>query len=37
LAANLDYVNGVLKDGAARARALAQTVLHRARQASGLE
>jgi tryptophanyl-tRNA synthetase len=37
LAANLDYVNGVLKDGAARARALAQKVLHRARKASGLE
>ena len=37
LAANLDYVNGVLKDGAAKARALAQTVLHRARKASGLE
>ena len=37
LAANLDYVNGVLKDGAARARALAQKVLHRARKAGGLE
>jgi len=37
LAANLDYVNRVLKDGAARARALAQKVLHRARKASGLE
>ncbi len=37
LAANLDYVNGVLKDGAAKARALAQKVLHRARKASGLE
>jgi tryptophanyl-tRNA synthetase len=37
LAANLDYVNGVLKDGAARAHALAQVVLHRARKASGLE
>jgi len=37
LAANLDYVNGVLKEGAAKARALAQTVLHRARKASGLE
>jgi tryptophanyl-tRNA synthetase len=37
LAANMDYVNGVLKDGAARARALAQKVLHRARKASGLE
>jgi tryptophanyl-tRNA synthetase len=37
LAANLDYVNGVLKDSAAKARALAQKVLHRARKASGLE
>ena len=37
LAANMGYVNGVLKDGAARARALAQKVLHRARKASGLE
>jgi tryptophanyl-tRNA synthetase len=37
LAANLDYVNGVLADGAARARALAQTVLKRARTASGLD
>jgi len=37
LVANLDYVNGVLKDGAGRARALAQPVLKRARQACGLE
>ena len=37
LVANLDHVHGVLKDGAAKARALAQTVLHRARKASGLE
>ncbi len=37
LAANLDYVNGVLTEGAAKARALAQTVLKRARKASGLE
>jgi tryptophanyl-tRNA synthetase len=37
LAANLDYVNGVLRDGAARARRLAQTVLRRARAASGLD
>ncbi|HWY76839.1 MAG TPA: tryptophan--tRNA ligase, partial [Verrucomicrobiae bacterium] len=37
LAANLDYVNGVLADGAARARALAQKVLKRARIASGLD
>jgi tryptophanyl-tRNA synthetase len=37
LVANLDHVHGVLKDGAAKARALAQKVLKRARQASGLE
>ncbi len=37
LAANLDYVNGVLSDGAARARTLAQTVLKRAKVASGLD
>ena len=37
LAANLDHVNGVLKDGAGKARSLAQNVLHRARKASGLE
>ena len=37
LAANLDFVHGVLKDGSTKARALAQTVLHRARKASGLE
>jgi tryptophanyl-tRNA synthetase len=37
LAANLDYVNKVLADGAAKARALAQPVLKRARQACGLE
>jgi tryptophanyl-tRNA synthetase len=37
LAANPDYVNKVLSDGAAKARALAQTVLKRARKASGLE
>jgi tryptophanyl-tRNA synthetase len=37
LAANLDYVNGVLADGAACARALAQTVLKRAKIASGLD
>lgn len=36
LAANLDYVDGVLKDGAARARAKAAEVLGRARKASGL-
>ncbi len=37
LAANLDYVNGVLTEGATKARALAQKVLKRARKASGLE
>ena len=37
LAANLDYVQGVLRDGAARAKAVAQKVLSRARVASGLE
>lgn len=37
LAANLDYVNSVLADGAAMARALAQPVLKRARRNSGLE
>ena len=37
LAANLGYVNDVLHDGAARARALARTVLQRARRASGLD
>ncbi len=37
LAADLGYVNGVLTDGAAKARVLAQKVLKRARKASGLE
>jgi tryptophanyl-tRNA synthetase len=37
LAANLDFVNGVLADGANRARALAQKVLKRAKVASGLD
>jgi len=37
LAEHSDYVNAILKDGAAKARALAQKVLHRARRASGLE
>jgi tryptophanyl-tRNA synthetase len=37
LAANLDYVNGVLADGATKARTLAQKVLKRVRKASGLE
>jgi tryptophanyl-tRNA synthetase len=37
LAANLDYVNQVLADGATKARALAQKVLKRARKNCGLE
>ena len=37
LVANPDYVNGVLAAGATKAGALAQTVLQRARKASGLE
>jgi tryptophanyl-tRNA synthetase len=37
LAANLDYVESTLRDGANRARKVARTVLARARQASGLE
>jgi tryptophanyl-tRNA synthetase len=37
LAANLDYVNQVLAEGATKARTLARTVLKRARKASGLE
>jgi tryptophanyl-tRNA synthetase len=37
LAANPDYVHAVLTDGATKARALAQTVLKRARKACGLE
>ena len=37
LAANLDFVNSVLADGAARARVKAREVLKRARKASGLE
>jgi tryptophanyl-tRNA synthetase len=37
LTANLDHVEAVLRDGAARARAVASTVLKRARRASGLE
>ena len=37
LAANLDFVHGVLANGATKARTLAQKVLKRARQASGLE
>ncbi len=37
LVANPDYVNQVLVNGAVKARKLAQTVLKRARKASGLE
>ncbi|HXT38635.1 MAG TPA: tryptophan--tRNA ligase [Candidatus Angelobacter sp.] len=37
LAANPGYVNDVLRDGAAKARTLAQQVLKRAKMASGLE
>ena len=37
LVANMDYVHGVLRDGASRARAKAREVLARARTASGLE
>src|SRR5271154_4323754 len=37
LAANLDYVNKVLTDGATKARTLAQKVLKRARKNCGLE
>jgi tryptophanyl-tRNA synthetase len=37
LATHLDHVNTVLADGAARARALAQKVLKRAKEASGLD
>jgi tryptophanyl-tRNA synthetase len=37
LAANPDYVQKVLSDGAAKSRSLAQKVLHRARTASGLD
>ena len=36
LAANLDHVNQVLKDGVAKAQALARSVLDRAKRASGL-
>jgi len=37
LVANLDHVETVLRDGAARARTVASVVLKRARKASGLE
>ena len=36
LAANLDHVNAVLRDGAAKAQALARRVVERAKKASGL-
>jgi tryptophanyl-tRNA synthetase len=36
LSRNLDHVHRVLADGAARARAVAQKVLQRAKAASGL-
>ena len=37
LAANMDYVHGVLRDGAEKARSVARPVLQRARQICGLE
>jgi len=37
LAANLDYVKQVLRDGTVKARAVAQQVLKRAKAASGLD
>ena len=37
LAANLDYVEGVLKRGAERAREVAADVLARAKKAAGLD
>ena len=37
LAANLDFVHGVLREGADKARTKAREVLKRARQASGIE
>ncbi|HWD94158.1 MAG TPA: tryptophan--tRNA ligase [Verrucomicrobiae bacterium] len=37
LAANLDHVNHILTEGAARARSLARQVLNRAKKASGLD
>jgi tryptophanyl-tRNA synthetase len=36
LVTNLDYVHKTLSDGAAKARAIAQTILRRAKVASGL-
>jgi tryptophanyl-tRNA synthetase len=37
LAGDMNYVNGVLRDGATKARALAEKVLKRAKAASGLD
>ncbi len=37
LAANLDHVNNILSEGAAKAQQLARTVLNRAKKASGLD
>jgi tryptophanyl-tRNA synthetase len=37
LAKNLDYVDQVLRQGAEKARAMARTVLDRAKRASGLD
>ncbi|HXS68219.1 MAG TPA: tryptophan--tRNA ligase [Candidatus Polarisedimenticolia bacterium] len=37
LAANLDHVNKILSDGAAKAQSLARPVLNRAKKASGLD
>ena len=37
LAANLEYINQMLRTGATKARSLAQTVLKRAKAASGLD
>ncbi|MGH7954213.1 MAG: tryptophan--tRNA ligase, partial [Limisphaerales bacterium] len=37
LAANLDYVNKILTNGAMKARTLAQKILKRARKNCGLE
>ncbi len=37
LASNLDYVNRILRNGAARAREVAQKVLSRAKRAAGLD
>ena len=37
LAANLDHVNKILSEGAAKAKTLARQVLDRAKKASGLD